>query len=231
MKKQITIFTGAGISAESGIETYRDHEDGLWYHYHTDEVASKEAWNKSPEKVLDFHNMFRDKCRKAQPNEAHKALAKLEDKYDVFIVTQNVDDLHERGGSNNVLHIHGEIMKGRDCMDNILHIEDDLNIGDLDQFDEQIRPHTVLFGEEPFNWFESIEVIADADIFIIIGTSFSIGYTTNILWACNKNAKVYYIDPKPDLGIHQVNSKDVDIIYGKAGEEVPKLVDKLLSIN
>lgn len=226
--EKITVFTGAGISAESGIETYRDHEDGMWYNYHTDEVASAEAWENTPEKVLEFHNLMRNKCRAAEPNEAHKALVRLEEKYDVTIVTQNVDDLHERAGSTNVLHIHGEILKGRDSFDKILPIEGDLNIGDLDKFGEQIRPHTVLFGEEPFNWFESLNAINDANIFIIIGTSFSIGYTIHILNACRSGCKIFYIDPKPDLGIHHANSDDVELIYAKATKGVVELVDKLL---
>lgn len=225
---KIAVFTGAGISAESGIQTYRDHGDGLWYEYHTEQVASKEAWENTPDKVLDFHNMFRKKCRESEPNIAHKALAELETKHDVTIITQNVDDLHERAGSTKVLHIHGEIMKARDAFDRILPVEGDLNLGDLDEYDEQIRPHTVLFGEEPFWWFESLTAINDADIFIIIGTSFSIGYTIHILGACEQTCKVFYIDPKPDLGIHHVNSDDVGIIYKKAGEGVPDLVKTLL---
>tara|TARA_R110000796_G_scaffold162503_1_gene279270 strand:- start:11859 stop:12542 length:684 start_codon:yes stop_codon:yes gene_type:complete len=225
---KIAVFTGAGISAESGIETYRDHDNGMWYNYHTDEVASVKGWEKTPEKVLEFHNLMRNKCREAQPNEAHKALARLEEKHDVTIITQNVDDLHERGGSTKLLHLHGEILKGRDSFDKILDIEGDLDIGDLDEFDEQIRPHTVLFGEEPFNWFESLNAINDATVFIIIGTSFSIGYSIHILAACEYGTKVYYIDPKPDLGIHHVNSDDVELIYAKATKGVTELVDKLL---
>jgi len=225
---KIAVFTGAGISQESGIATYRDHEDGMWYEYHTEEVASAEAWKNTPEKVLEFHNVMRGKCRNVEANIAHEALAKLEEKHEVTIVTQNVDDLHEKGGSTNVLHIHGEIMKGRDSFDKILDLEGDLNIGDKDEYGEQIRPHTVLFGEEPFHWFEALNAINDADVFLIIGTSFSIGYTMFILGACKSDCKVIYIDPKPDLGIHHAGSDDVELIYAKATKGVPATVDKLM---
>ena len=225
---KIAVFTGAGISQESGIATYRDQEDGMWYNYHTDEVASVKGWENTPEKLLEFHNFLRNKCREAEPNEAHKALARLEGKHDVKIVTQNVDDLHERGESTHVLHIHGEIMKVRDSFDKIIPLEGDLNIGDLDEYGEQLRPHTVLFGEEPFYWFNAIEAIADADVFLIIGTSFSIGYSIYILGACSPECKVIYIDAKPDLGIQHAGSDDIEIVYSKAVKGVPIIVDTLL---
>lgn len=224
---KIAIFTGAGISAESGIETYRDHEDGMWYNYKTEEVASARGWKKTPEKVLEFHNIFRAKCRQIQPNIAHEALVDLEEKHEVTIITQNVDDLHEKAGSKNVLHIHGELLKARNCLDEIIPLEGDLNIGDLDEYGEQLRPHTVLFGEYPFYWVESIEAIRNADIFIIIGTSFSIGYSVDILNSCRKDCKVYYVDPKPDLGIHYSNSNDINIISENATKGVVELVNKI----
>jgi NAD-dependent deacetylase len=225
---KIAVLSGAGISAESGIETFRDIKNGLWYNYNVDEVATLEGWEKKPELVLEFHNMLREKCRDIKPNSAHLALAELEKEHDVTIVTQNVDDLHEKAGSTKILHIHGEIMKGRDSMDKILHVEDNINIGDLDEFDEQIRPHTVLFGEEPFYWFNAVEAIIESDILIVIGTSFSIGYIPTLVSVVENKCKVYYIDPKPDLIIERLGILNLEVRPQKAGVGVPQLVKEIL---
>jgi len=225
---KIAVLTGAGISAESGIETFRDREKGLWYNYNVDKVATLEGWENNPKLVLEFHNMLRKKCRDIKPNAAHLALVELEKEHDVTIVTQNVDDLHEKAGSTKILHIHGELMKGRDSMDKLLHVEDDINIGDLDEYDEQIRPHTVLFGEEPYYYYNAIEAIIESDILIVIGTSFSIGYIPTMVSVVENHCKVYYIDPEPDLIVEHLGILNLEVRRQKAGVGVTKLVKEIL---
>lgn len=173
-KKKLVVLTGAGISAESGIRTFRD-SDGLWEGYDIYEVASPRGWAKDPKLVLDFYNMRRKDVAKAEPNAAHTGLAELEKDFDVQIITQNIDDLHERGGSTNVLHLHGEIFKMRTSAGygnwKIYDIKDDINIGDMAPEGGQLRPHIVWF-EEPVPMIESAAAIAGmADIFVVIGTS------------------------------------------------------------
>lgn len=225
--KKIAIFTGAGVSQESGVSTFRDTKDGLWYNYNVDEVATRRGWLLNPEKVMEFHNMLRKKLLDVQPNDAHKALAKLQDKYDVTIVTQNVDDLHERAGSNKVLHLHGELFKSRSTLDpkTLYECRGDLNVGDEGADGSRLRPHTVLFDEYPYNVDESWDVLSGADILIIIGTSFDISYTAGLVGSF-KGSAVYYVDPKPTKLIE--NYFPVKFIRKKAVEGVTKLVDKLL---
>lgn len=173
-KKKLIILTGAGISAESGIKTFRD-SDGLWEGYDIYEVASPRGWKKDPKVVLDFYNMRRKDVAKAMPNKAHIGLAELEKDFDVQIITQNIDDLHERAGSNNVLHLHGEIFKMRSFVDeeheHIYDIKGDINWGDKAPDGEQLRPHIVWF-EEPVPMIEAAaKLVRKADIFVVIGTS------------------------------------------------------------
>lgn len=238
MKDKIVVFTGAGVSAESGVSTFRDEDNGLWYNYKVEEVATVEGWKKNRAKVLEFHNMLRSKIKDIQPNDAHKALVKLEDKYDVTIVTQNVDDLHERAGSSKVLHLHGELTKARSCMynhktsplDEIIHIGyNDLNIGDKDpKTGSQLRPHTVFFGELPYNIQESYDAIFEADYLLIIGTSLQITYTIDMLNTSGSRTKVYYIDPKPMRYLDEYGMK-ITYIEKSAVEGVTALVTELLT--
>jgi len=225
---KITVLTGAGISAESGIETFRDIKDGLWYNYDVDEVATLWGWTKNPGKVLEFHNMLRNKSRDIKPNAAHIALKVLEDKHDVTIVTQNVDDLHEKAGSTNILHLHGELFKARDSFDNIIPLDGDLNLGDLDEYDEQLRPHTVFFGEMPYNFEEAHVAMAESDVLLIIGTSFSIQYLPMMVSYCPDTADVYYIDPKPDKVIHKIGFPKLHIIREAATTGVIKAINEIL---
>ncbi len=170
--KKLVILTGAGISAESGIRTFRD-SDGLWEGYDIYEVASPRGWKKDPKLVLDFYNMRRRDAAQAQPNAAHTGLASLEKDFDVTIITQNIDDLHERGGSTNVLHLHGEIFKMRSVTNTIdtFDIRGDIHHGDLAPDGSQLRPHIVWF-EEPVPMIETAAEIASmADIFVVVGTS------------------------------------------------------------
>lgn len=172
MKKTLVVLTGAGISAESGLKTFRD-SDGLWNGYNIEDVATPRAWKKNKQLVLDFYNMRRKDVLKAQPNAAHKGLADLEKDFDVHIITQNIDDLHERAGSTKVLHLHGEIFKMRSELNDTLiyEIKDDILLGDVAEDKAQLRPHIVWF-EEPVPMIEEAAAIAsEADIFVVIGTS------------------------------------------------------------
>ena len=171
-KKKLVVLTGAGISAESGLKTFRD-SDGLWEGYNIHDVATPGAWKKNKQLVLDFYNMRRQDVAKAQPNAAHKALAALEKDFDVQVITQNIDDLHERAGSTQVLHLHGEIFKMRSEQNEALvyEIKSDINLGDVADDKAQLRPHIVWF-EEPVPMIEKASYIAaEADLFVVIGTS------------------------------------------------------------
>ena len=190
-KKKIVVFTGAGISRESGILTFRDVKDGLWNNHNLEDVATIEGWRKDREKVLAFYNERRQELINVTPNGAHNALVELENDYDVTIITQNVDDLHERAGSTNVVHLHGELTKARGCMynnktsplDNVVNIGyADIKIGDkCSVSDSQLRPHIVWFGEYPFEIDKAFKSVRDADILLIIGTSLQITYTIDML--------------------------------------------------
>jgi NAD-dependent deacetylase len=172
MKKKLVVLTGAGISAESGLKTFRD-ADGLWEGYDIEEVATATAWRKNPALVLEFYNFRRQNVREAQPNSAHHALASLQNDFDVHIVTQNIDDLHERAGSKQVLHLHGEILKMRSSINEklIFPIEGDIQLGDKAPDGGQLRPHIVWF-EEPVPMIEiAVDVVKSADIFMVVGTS------------------------------------------------------------
>jgi len=239
--KKITIFSGAGISEESGVPTFRSGETALWAGVPVGDVATPAGWKKDRENVLDFYNARRKQLTEVTPNAAHEALAKLEEKYDVTIVTQNVDDLHERGGSTNVLHLHGELTKARGCMydhktspvDNVYDIGyNDINIGDkCNVSGSQLRPHIVWFGEMPFNVEESMLAIEEADIIMIIGTSLQIGYTIPLLGNGAHSAdEVYYIDPKP-ANYLDAYSLPITYIKNKAVEGVTDLVNILMARN
>jgi NAD-dependent deacetylase len=175
IKKHIVVLTGAGISAESGLKTFRD-SDGLWMGYNIEDVATPQAFVKNPKLVLDFYNMRRAEVKKAQPNIAHQLLAKLENDFDVTIVTQNIDDLHERGGSSNVLHLHGQIFKMRSVKndDAIFEIHEDINLGDVAADGGQLRPHIVWFNEPVPMIEKAAQIMATADIFILVGTSLQV---------------------------------------------------------
>lgn len=171
-KKKLVVLTGAGISAESGLKTFRD-EDGLWEGYDIHEVATATAWRKNPALVLEFYNMRRKGVKAAKPNDAHYGLAALEENFDVTIVTQNIDDLHERAGSGNVVHLHGEILKMRSEKNETLiyPIEGDIQLGDKAEDGGQLRPHIVWFEEPVPMMEEAIEVVKQAELFVIVGTS------------------------------------------------------------
>ena len=192
------VLSGAGISAESGINTFRD-SNGLWENHEIMDVASPEGWRKNPKLVLKFYNDRRRQLKDVSPNLGHLALKKLESAFEVYIITQNVDDLHERAGSSNVLHLHGELRKARSTgMPPIIYDwENDLNWGDLCERGEQLRPHIVWFGEEVPLLDPAAELVKQADIIIIIGTSMQVYPAAGLFEYAKSNAQIYYIDPNP----------------------------------
>ena len=196
--KKIVVLTGAGISAESGISTFRD-SDGLWEHYRVEDVATHEAYERNPELVLNFYNERRRQLFAAQPNEAHRLLAKLEERYDVQIITQNIDDLHERAGSTHVLHLHGELTKGRSDVNANLIVDigqKDIHIGDLAPDGTQLRPHIVWFGEAVPNIEPAAAMCEQADIFIVIGTSMAVYPAAGLIHYVPAATPCYVVDPK-----------------------------------
>ncbi len=221
-KKKLVVLSGAGISAESGLKTFRD-SDGLWEGYDVTEVATPRAWRKNPQLVLDFYNMRRRDVAAAQPNTAHIGLAELEKYFDVTIITQNIDDLHERGGSTNVLHLHGEIFKMRSEKDEMIvkEIRGDIHLGDLAEDGFQYRPHIVWF-EEPVPMIETaIEVVSTADIFVVVGTSLVVYPAAGLVNFIRRGIPVYVIDKKiPYVG----HISNLTLIEKPATEGVSQLI-------
>lgn len=226
MKKKLVVLTGAGVSAESGIQTFRD-ADGLWEGHNVMDVATPEGWEKNPELVLDFYNQRRQQLREVQPNLGHRILAELEDDFEVHIITQNVDNLHEKAGSTKVLHLHGELLKVRSTVNKnyILDWETDLKATDVDDKGNPMRPHIVWFGEEVPALEKAVEIVQIADILIIIGTSLQVYPAAGLMNFANPEIPVYYIDPKP-AEIYDLQN-DIKII-AKTGSEGLKIVRKEL---
>ena len=197
MKKHIVVLTGAGISAESGLKTFRD-SDGLWMGYDVYEVASPHGWRKDPKLVLDFYNMRRKDVAGASPNTAHIGLAELEKDFNVTIVTQNIDDLHERGGSTNVIHLHGEIFKMRGERDEnkIYEIRGDINLGDKAEDGSQLRPHIVWFEEPVPKIADAMRIMRQADIFVLIGSSLQVYPAAGLVDYVPLHVPKYIIDKK-----------------------------------
>ncbi len=198
MKKNIVVLTGAGMSAESGISTFRD-SNGLWENHDIMDVASPEGWHKNPTLVLDFYNKRRAQLKEVQPNRGHEILAELEKDFDVQIITQNVDNLHEKAGSSNILHLHGELTKVRSIANEnyVLDWTEDLSLGDTDTDGNQLRPHIVWFGEAVPAIDQAIPMMKQADIVIIIGTSLQVYPAAGLMHYAKSYVPVYYIDPKP----------------------------------
>lgn len=198
--KKIVVLTGAGISAESGIKTFRD-ADGLWEGHDVREVATPQAFAKNPSLVLDFYNQRRRQLLAVSPNKAHYNLVALEEYFEVQIITQNIDDLHERAGSTKVLHLHGELLKVRSTKDPaiILDWQKDLNVGDVCKNKSQLRPHIVWFGEEVPMLEKAIELTETADILVIIGTSMQVYPAASLVHYVRPHTPIYFIDPKPQI--------------------------------
>lgn len=226
-KNKVVILSGAGISAESGLGTFRD-KGGLWDEYDINEVATPEAWTKNPKLVLDFYNRRRDSCVKAKPNDAHTSLVKLEKHFDVQIITQNIDDLHERAGSKKVLHLHGEILKARSVKNSNLLIEynKQIHLGDLGPDGHQLRPHVVWFGEPVPLMTDAEDLTSEADIFIVVGTSLNVYPAANLIHSCKKNIPKFIVDLNELMNVKHSNLKH---IQGKASEKIPELVETIIN--
>ena len=221
---KIAVLTGAGISAESGLKTFRD-SNGLWEGHNVMEVASPEGFAKNPKLVLDFYNQRRRQLLEVRPNDAHLSIAQLESKHEVQIVTQNVDDLHERAGSSNVLHLHGELLKVRSTYDerNVLDWRVDLNLGDLCSKNHQLRPDIVWFGEAVPLMEDAISIVEQADALIIVGTSLQVYPAAGLLQYASQNAMVYFVDPNPSL----VSSDRIMVFSENATTGVQKVIDQI----
>lgn len=229
MKKKLVALTGAGISAESGIKTFRD-ADGLWEGHNVMDVATPEGWQKNPELVLDFYNQRRRQLHEVQPNIGHQILAELETDFDVDIITQNVDNLHEKAGSSSVLHLHGELLKVRSTKNYnyILDWHTDLNFGDVDDKGNQLRPHIVWFGEEVPALEYAVAIVEKADILIIIGTSLQVYPAASLMNFANPDIPIYYIDPKPAQIYDLPNDLKIIAATGSEGmKKVQKDLEKL----
>lgn len=229
MKKKVIVLTGAGISAESGIQTFRD-ADGLWEGHDVMEVASPEGWHKNQALVLDFYNQRRRQLLNVQPNEAHRQLVRLEEGYDVHVITQNVDDLHERAGSSQVIHLHGELLKVRSTANESLVYDwkKDLVLGDKGKDGAQLRPHIVWFGEMVPMLEQAVHLTSIAEVVLIIGTSMQVYPAASLVGYAPPFAPVYYIDPKPAVSNELNRSKNLTVLAEKATVGVKSIVDQLL---
>jgi len=226
-KKKLVVLTGAGISAESGIKTFRD-ADGLWEGHDVMEVASYDGWLKNKALVLDFYNQRRRQLKEVKPNKGHLVLAELEKEFEVHIITQNVDNLHEQAGSTKVLHLHGELLKVRGDSHSakyILEWTDDLLIGDIDADGHQLRPHIVWFGEMVPALEEAVSVTQQADYLAVIGTSLQVYPAAGLMHYANPSVPVFYIDPRP-ASINNLQNP-LEVIARNATEGVPILKQKL----
>ncbi len=226
--KTIVVLSGAGISAESGLKTFRG-DGGLWEGHRVEDVATPEAWARDPALVLEFYNERRRQVRAAQPNAAHKALVALEQAYDVHVVTQNVDDLHERAGSSRVLHLHGEILLARSTRDSNYTKclgDADIALGDTCPLGSQLRPHVVWFGEDVPALEDAAKIVSRADIFLCVGTSLQVYPANSLIFVTPRRARRIVVNPEvPDLVPQDV----CECIAKPASEGVPELVASLLS--
>lgn len=223
--KRVVVLSGAGISAESGLKTFRD-SDGLWENYRIEEVATPMAWSKNRKLVLDFYNERRRQVKKAEPNKAHLSLAHLQDKYDVHIITQNIDDLHERAGSKNVLHLHGEIFKSQSSIDPTLVYPisgTELNEGEKCEQGSQLRPHIVWFGEMVPALDSAALLVSRADIFIVVGTSLAVYPAAGLIHYAPRESEKYIVNPEAG----EING--FTPFREKAGTGIPMLVEQLLN--
>ncbi|MGB5202897.1 MAG: NAD-dependent deacylase [Eudoraea sp.] len=227
MQKKIVVLTGAGMSADSGLKTFRD-AGGLWEGHDVMEVASPYGFARDPALVLDFYNQRRRQLLEVIPNAGHKMLVELERHFNVTIITQNIDDLHERAGSSHVLHLHGELLKVRSTGDETLVLDwkNDLNLGETCSKGYQLRPHIVWFGEEVPLLSEAAQITVTADILIIIGTSMQVYPAAGLLNYARQGIPIYFVDPKPS--INAIDFENLTIIQSTAAKGVPTLVKDLV---
>ncbi len=224
-KKHIVFLTGAGMSAESGISTFRD-SNGLWENHAIEDVATFEAFERDKELVLEFYNARRKQLFEVEPNEGHNLIAGLEQDYQVSIITQNVDDLHERAGNKSILHLHGELRKVRSTVDErlVYYWEKDVNVGDKCEKKSQLRPHIVWFGEAVPAMNEAIEIVNSAEIVVVIGTSLQVYPAASLMDYAQPSAKIFYIDPKPSIS----SSGTVTVLSLTASEGMRELIENYL---
>ncbi len=224
MKKKLVVLSGAGISAESGIKTFRD-ANGLWENHDIMQVATPEGWEENPDLVLSFYNKRRQQLKEVQPNAAHFALKELEEYFEVSIITQNVDDLHERAGSKSVIHLHGELLKVRSSVNEneVLYWPNDLNIGDFCSQGKQLRPHIVWFGEAVPMLELAIPKVTQADIIIIVGTSMQVYPAAGLVDYAAQKTPIYVINLNP----HTQSKGNIFVYPEKASLALPKLVKEL----
>lgn len=224
--KKIIVFSGAGMSAESGLKTFRD-AGGLWEDHDVYQVATPEAWEADPGLVLRFYNMRRKQVEAAQPNAAHLAIARLQDYFDVQVITQNIDDLHERAGSKEVLHLHGEVMKvrGEHFPDILYPFKGELELGQYCPNGSQLRPHVVWFGEPVIEMENAAKLMSKADIVLTIGTSLNVYPAAGLLQYAPRHARQILVDPA-DIETRKI--KAVEVIKDTASSGVPKVVDALI---
>ncbi len=227
-KQKIVVLTGAGMSAESGLKTFRD-ENGLWEGHDVMQVATPEGFARNPELVLEFYNQRRRQLLDVSPNKGHLALAELEQAFDVSIITQNVDNLHEQAGSSHVVHLHGELFKVRSTVNenHILDWKKDLILGNTDENGHQLRPHIVWFGEMVPMLETAAEITQQADILIIVGTSMQVYPAASLIHYTPEDTPIYFIDPRPN--IKQSDFKNLSIIPKTASEGTPELVEQLIN--
>ena len=223
--KNIVVLTGAGISAESGLGTFRGSK-GLWEKYKIEDVATEKAFLKNPALVLEFYNIRRKQLLNSFPNDAHFALNKLKEKYNLSILTQNIDDLHERSGNTDIIHLHGKLRESRSVIDNKIYSikGSELNIGDYCEQGGQLRPNVVWFGEAVPNMDLAIDKVIQASIFIIIGTSLNVFPAASLIDYATKAKRIIIIDPNSS------NYNGIEIINEKATKAVPQLVNELLKL-
>ncbi|HKK76259.1 MAG TPA: Sir2 family NAD-dependent protein deacetylase [Saprospiraceae bacterium] len=227
--QKVVVLTGAGMSAESGIKTFRDH-DGLWENHDVTKVASPEGWAKNRDLVLDFYNKRRAQLTEVKPNAGHKGLVELEEHFDVQIITQNVDDLHERAGSNKVLHLHGELNKVRSTQypELVYHWEKDLKMGDTCEKGYQLRPHIVWFGEGVPKIEPAVKLTSEADIIVIIGTSMQVYPAASLVAYAPRTAPIFYVDPRPSINYELQARRHLRTIEATATVGVQRLKRELL---
>lgn len=223
--KKIVALTGAGISAESGVATFRD-SGGLWEGHDVMQVASIEGWKKDPKLVLDFYNKRRRQLKDAQPNRAHLLLAELQNHAEVTVVTQNVDDLHERAGSQKIIHLHGELNKVRSSLDEsfILNWKKDLTLGDCCPKGGQLRPHIVWFGELVPQLDQGAQAVENADIVLVIGTSLQVYPAAGLVTAATPGSLIWYVDPKPAEDLTHFFGPNLTVVKDVATEGVAQFV-------
>lgn len=223
---KVVVLSGAGVSAESGLKTFRD-ENGLWEGHDVMEVATPEGFRENPELVLEFYNQRRRQLKKAKPNGAHHIIADLESDFDVHVVTQNMDDLHERAGSSKVLHLHGELFKVRPVNNPnlILDWREDLNLENKDEKGNQLRPHVVWFGEAVTAMTEAIQIVTETDILIIVGTSLQVYPAAGLKDYTKSNIPIYLVDPKPGIS----ESENLHIFAENASSGMKKIKHILLN--